>query len=125
MEWISTQQAAEKLGVNDSRIRQMVRAGQLPAQQIGRAYLINESDLALVAERKVGRPPKPKDEGEPATSVAEVVTTAEALATADDPLPSKVKAAPKAKRAKKAAVAAPTDATITAEKRTTKTKGRK
>ncbi|NOT62205.1 MAG: helix-turn-helix domain-containing protein [Acidobacteria bacterium] len=74
MEWISTQQAAEKLGVNDSRIRQMVRAGQLPAQQIGRAYLINESDLALVADRKPGRPPKPKDEGESATGAAEVVT---------------------------------------------------
>jgi excisionase family DNA binding protein len=55
---LSTAQAAVILGVNDSRVRQLVREGKLPAQQIGRAYLIDESDLALVADRKPGRPAK-------------------------------------------------------------------
>ena len=69
MNLLSTQQAAERLGVNDSRVRQMVRAGQIPAMQVGRAYLINEADLALVADRKPGRPKAASAESqdEPAT----------------------------------------------------------
>jgi excisionase family DNA binding protein len=62
MEWLTTRQAAEKLGVSDARIRQMISNEQLPAQKFGHVHMINEEDLKLVENRKVGRPPKVKVE---------------------------------------------------------------
>ncbi len=56
---LTTQQAAEKLGVTAGRVRQMIIDGQLPATKMGRDNFIKESDLRLVEDRKVGRPPKP------------------------------------------------------------------
>lgn len=58
MEWLTTRQVAEKLGVSDTRVRAMIKAGQLPAQKFGHIHMINEDDLKLVENRKVGRPPK-------------------------------------------------------------------
>jgi excisionase family DNA binding protein len=55
---LSTSQAAGILGVDDSRVRQLILSGRLPSMQVGRAHLIKESDLALVADRKAGRPKK-------------------------------------------------------------------
>jgi excisionase family DNA binding protein len=57
MNLISTAEAAEKLGVHITRVQVLIRAGRLPAQRIGRTYVVNEADLKLVANRKVGRPP--------------------------------------------------------------------
>jgi excisionase family DNA binding protein len=56
MNLLSAKEAAEKLGVDSSRIRQFILEGRLPAQKIGNSYAINEADLALVADRKPGRP---------------------------------------------------------------------
>ena len=50
--------AGEFLGVNDSRIRQLILAGRLPARKIGRDWLIKERDLKKVENRRVGRPRK-------------------------------------------------------------------
>lgn len=58
MKMLTTQEVAERLGVSDARVRQMIIAGDLPAQQFGRAHAVREEDLKLVAERKRGRPPK-------------------------------------------------------------------
>jgi excisionase family DNA binding protein len=58
MELISTKEAAEKLGVTVLRVQQLIWGGRLPAQKIGRDYVIQDADLALVADRKPGRPPK-------------------------------------------------------------------
>lgn len=55
--WLTTQQAADKLGVTAGRVRQMIVDGQLPATKMGRDNFIDESDLKLVADRLVGRPP--------------------------------------------------------------------
>ena len=55
---LTTQQVAEKLGVTAGRVRQMIIDGQLPATKMGRDNFIKESDLRLVEDRKVGRPPK-------------------------------------------------------------------
>ena len=55
---LTTQQAAEKLGVTVSRVRQLVLAGRLPAEKFGRDLVIKESDLKRVEDRKPGRPPK-------------------------------------------------------------------
>lgn len=61
--WLTTQQAADKLGVTQGRIRQMIVDGQLPTQKFGHVHMIKESDLKLVEDRpKAGRPPKAKDE---------------------------------------------------------------
>ncbi len=57
---LTTQEAAEKLGVTAGRVRQMIVHGQLPATKLGRDNLIRETDLKLVGDRKVGRPPKAK-----------------------------------------------------------------
>ncbi len=56
MTTLTTDQVAERLGITPSRVRVLIRSGRLPAQRFGRAHVINENDLSLVAERKPGRP---------------------------------------------------------------------
>jgi excisionase family DNA binding protein len=56
MKILTTAQAAKILGVNDSRVRQFILAGRLPAQKFGRDWIIYEKDLSKVADRKPGRP---------------------------------------------------------------------
>ena len=58
MKLLSTAQAAKILGVNDSRVRQLILAGRLPAQKIGGNWIVYEKDLSKVADRKPGRPKK-------------------------------------------------------------------
>ena len=53
---LTTAQAAKILGVNDSRVRQLILAGRLPAQKLGRDWIIYEKDLSKVVDRKPGRP---------------------------------------------------------------------
>ncbi len=60
MSTLTTEQAAARLGVTASRVRVLIRGGRLPAEKFGRAHVIKESDLKLVAERKPGRPPQLK-----------------------------------------------------------------
>lgn len=52
------------LRVTVGRVQQLVAEGRLPSVKVGRDRFILESDLALVSERKTGRPPKPKEEKE-------------------------------------------------------------
>jgi excisionase family DNA binding protein len=56
MTLLTTGEAAERLGVTIRRVQAMITAGRLPAQKFGRDYMIDEKDLELVADRKVGRP---------------------------------------------------------------------
>lgn len=58
MDFLTTEQAAERLGIGLRRVQTLVQNGRLPAGRFGRALMIKESDLALVAERKTGRPAK-------------------------------------------------------------------
>lgn len=60
MEILNTAEAAKKLEISAIRIRQLIKEGRLPAQKVGRDYIIQEKDLALVTDRKNGRPPKVK-----------------------------------------------------------------
>lgn len=55
---LTTQQAAAELGVTDSRVRQLIIDGKLPAQRFGRSHMIKRSDLKEVVIGNVGRPPK-------------------------------------------------------------------
>lgn len=58
MEYISTKDAAERLGLSTVRVQKLIRDKRLPAERFGRIYLIREEDLKLVEHRKPGRPKK-------------------------------------------------------------------
>jgi excisionase family DNA binding protein len=62
MKLLTTKDAAERLGVTVTRVQQLIAAGRLPAEKMGRDYFIKEDDLKLVADRKPGRPRKAKGE---------------------------------------------------------------
>lgn len=55
---ITAAAAASRLGLSVQRVRDLCRDGRLPAQKIGRDWIINTADLKAVAERKAGRPRK-------------------------------------------------------------------
>ena len=57
--YITTTEAAARLGVSSARVRQLVASGKLPAQKFGPVNMVKEDDLALIRNRPgVGRPPK-------------------------------------------------------------------
>jgi excisionase family DNA binding protein len=58
MKTLTTQEAAERLGVTVRRVNDLITAGRLPATRFGRAYMIKESDLKHVENRSPGRPRK-------------------------------------------------------------------
>ncbi len=60
--YLTTKEAAERLGVSVGRVKQFVAEGRLPAIKVGHTNLVKESDLKLVQDRKTGRPPKAKGE---------------------------------------------------------------
>ncbi|MEJ7711081.1 MAG: helix-turn-helix domain-containing protein [Pyrinomonadaceae bacterium] len=71
MKLITTADAAERLGIHQTRVQVLIRGGRLPAQMLGGTYLINEDDLRLVADRKPGRPLKQEAQaGTPAPTKA-------------------------------------------------------
>ena len=61
MKLLTTKEVAEKLGVSVLRVQQLIWNGRLPAEKLGRDYVIKEDDIKLVADRKPGRPRKPKE----------------------------------------------------------------
>jgi excisionase family DNA binding protein len=58
MQLISTSEAAKKLGIHITRVQVLVRQGRLPAVMVGGKYVLKESDLKRVADRRAGRPSK-------------------------------------------------------------------
>lgn len=58
--YLTTAEAAARLGVSVRRVQALIEAGRLPARKYGRDWLIPETALAAVAERKPGRPPARK-----------------------------------------------------------------
>jgi len=62
-EFITTTEAASRLKVTPSRVRQLVVSGELPAHKFGPVNMVKISDVEIVRGRKgVGRPPKVKAE---------------------------------------------------------------
>jgi excisionase family DNA binding protein len=55
---LTTTEAAERLGVSQARVRQMILAKQLTAEKVGRDWQIEERHLERLVLRPVGRPPK-------------------------------------------------------------------
>jgi excisionase family DNA binding protein len=58
MSLLTTKEVAARLGVTIQRVQALIRDGRLPANKLGRDYVIKEQDLRLVADRKPGRPRK-------------------------------------------------------------------
>ena len=102
---LTTPEAADRLGISVPRVHQLIKTGRLPSRQFGRDHLIQESDLALVAVRKPGRPPKPKAESDPATGTAEATAKTEAVMTEAKPKRTRKAKAAKPKQAVKKAKA--------------------
>jgi excisionase family DNA binding protein len=58
-ELITTQKASEILKVSQRQVVKLINKGKLPfVMRVGTAYLIDKADLALVKDRKRGRPRK-------------------------------------------------------------------
>jgi excisionase family DNA binding protein len=53
---ISTQEAADRLGISPRRVQALIQAGRLAAFKVGRSYIIREADLEAVRDRPPGRP---------------------------------------------------------------------
>jgi len=60
LKYLTTKEAGKRLGVTDKRVIALIWAGRLPAEKMGRDWMIKESSLKLVANRKPGRPLKKK-----------------------------------------------------------------
>jgi excisionase family DNA binding protein len=62
MKVIGTDEAAARIGVSVRRLTAMIRTGIVPAQKIGRTWVLSESDVIRISnlERKPGRPRKRK-----------------------------------------------------------------
>ncbi len=56
--YISTTDAAAKLGITRQRVLQLIEKGRLPASLFANVYMIREADLKLIETRTPGRPPK-------------------------------------------------------------------
>lgn len=52
---VGTADAARRLGVSASYVRQLIAAGDLPATRIGRAWRVLETDLDALAQQRAGR----------------------------------------------------------------------
>jgi excisionase family DNA binding protein len=58
MAYITTKEAAQRLGISLTRVQQLIQSGRLPARKFGPVLQIREADLAKVEVRTVGRPRK-------------------------------------------------------------------
>jgi excisionase family DNA binding protein len=58
MKMLTANDASKILGIHASRVRVLIREGRLPAQKIGRDWIIMEKDLEKVRVRIPGRPKK-------------------------------------------------------------------
>lgn len=103
---LTTKDAADKLGVTVQRIHALIKDERLPAQRLGRDYVINEDDLALVADRKPGRPKKAEGEGEPG-SIEEAIAMAEPMVSGTAYTPASKAKPAKGKKANGAAKGKP------------------
>lgn len=59
---IEVKEASRRLGINDSRVRQLLRAGDLRGRHVGNSWLILAEDVARLerSSRRPGRPLAPK-----------------------------------------------------------------
>jgi excisionase family DNA binding protein len=54
MALLNTKAAGERLGITPRRVAALIASGRLRAEKVGRDWVIEEADLARVAERPPG-----------------------------------------------------------------------
>jgi len=59
-EYVTTPQAARRLGVRAESVSLLVRQGKIPATKIANRWLILRSDLETFSETYVGKPGRPR-----------------------------------------------------------------
>jgi excisionase family DNA binding protein len=61
--YLTTLEAAKRLGVSDTRIRQMLRDGVIIGEKFGRSYMVPEFEIERLEklDRRPGRPKKDSD----------------------------------------------------------------
>jgi excisionase family DNA binding protein len=55
---MTVKQAADELGVSVPRVHQLIQEERLPAEKLGRDWIIESGDLEKVKDRPTGRPKK-------------------------------------------------------------------
>jgi excisionase family DNA binding protein len=55
---ITTNEAAEALGVTRQRVLQLIQDGRLKAEKFANVYMIRPDDLSNIEGKPMGRPPK-------------------------------------------------------------------
>lgn len=60
MEYLTTQEAAERLGLSKRQVQTLIKRGQLPAEWLGHIWAIRPADADAFQRRPVGRPRKSK-----------------------------------------------------------------
>lgn len=55
---LSVAQVAARLGVGRRRVVDLIREGRVPAEKVGRSYVVRADDLAGYAPRPAGAPRK-------------------------------------------------------------------
>jgi excisionase family DNA binding protein len=75
MTTIGTSEAARRLGVTQRRVVALIKAGRLPAQQIGKTWVIDSAALAPIKVRKPGRPATPRGSRDAAGQVVSAGTS--------------------------------------------------
>jgi excisionase family DNA binding protein len=65
---LTTKQAAVKLHVTRRRVLALISSGRLPAKKVGRDWTIAEKAIALIKDRKPGRPAAVKQKASPVNS---------------------------------------------------------
>ena len=91
MRELTTKQASEILGVSRRRVIAMIEQGKLKAKKFSNVYMIGESDLRSVENRKNGRP-----ENEPKKFVSFAEAAAKYLGSLEgDNLPTDLSTNPK------------------------------
>jgi excisionase family DNA binding protein len=58
---LTVKQAASELGISVPRVHQLIQEERLPAEKLGRDWIIESSDLEKVKDRPTGRPAKEKE----------------------------------------------------------------
>jgi excisionase family DNA binding protein len=59
-EWITTQEAAEIIGVTRNHVRHLIRHGELQAKRFGRAWMVSRKSAEAYAA--IDRRPGPKSQ---------------------------------------------------------------
>lgn len=55
-DYISTAEAAKRLGVNVQRVRKLISEGRITSRKIGRDHLVDPASVAAFKPRPEGRP---------------------------------------------------------------------